>query len=146
MDSTNKKKAFTLIELMIVVAIIGILASIIVLNTWGAQDKAKDASIKSQMHQVENAAELMHVSNGDSYEGVCDPSDNTLSNTGELGLLEKSIMKNNGNLPVLCFESGNNKDFAAASPLVADKGKYWCLESAGATVEINGPITSATCQ
>ncbi len=139
-----KSRAFTLLELMVVVAIIGLMATIVLLNTWGQREKAKDANVKSYIHQVRNAAEFSYIRDNESYAMVCDGSDNTLSNSGDFRILEEAIMNENGNLPVKCFVSADGKDFAVSSPL--STGKHWCLESAGTTIEIDDAITSATCE
>ena len=139
------KKAFTLIELLVVIAIIGLLAAIVLVNVRGAKTKANDANIQSFIHQVRNAAEFYYIQNNESYVGVCD-AENTLSNSGDLGILESAIKKENGNQDVYCFVSAGGKDFAASSPLVARQGKYWCVESAGASIEMDFPITSARCE
>lgn len=46
------KKSFTLIETLIVIAIIGILATVIIIALVGARDKAKDAKRKAEVTQV----------------------------------------------------------------------------------------------
>ena len=61
------KKGFTLIELMIVVVIIGILAAIAIPNFISMQDRAKEGSVKSNMHTIQLAVEDYAVQNVGNY-------------------------------------------------------------------------------
>ena len=141
-----KKEGFTLIELLVVIAIIGLLSTIVLVNMRNSKAQAQDAHIQTSMHQVRNAAEIIYTQNNESYNLVCDEEDNTLSNSGELGLLEGAIKKDNGNKDVVCYESADKQNFAVASLMVYRKGKYWCVESAGFGVELDHQITSAKCE
>ena len=65
-----KKQAFTLIELLIVVAIIGILAAIAVPNFLNAQIRAKIARVEADLQAMKTAIEMYRLDNN-AYPDSC---------------------------------------------------------------------------
>ena len=63
----RNSKGFTLIELMIVVVIIGILAAIAIPNFISMQDRAREGSVKANMHTIQLAAEDFAVQSDGVY-------------------------------------------------------------------------------
>ncbi|SDC03609.1 MULTISPECIES: type II secretion system protein [unclassified Candidatus Frackibacter] len=60
----KREEGFTLIELMIVIAVLGILAGIAIPKFSGVQDKAKDANITSVAGTIRSAMEMYNAENG----------------------------------------------------------------------------------
>ena len=58
---TNKNAAFTLIEIMVVVIILGILAATIIPQFIGTTQDAKISAAKSQVAELESAVERFYV-------------------------------------------------------------------------------------
>jgi len=57
---TNERKGFTLIEILIVVAIIAILASIVLVGLGPTQQAGRDARRLSDLHETQNGLELYY--------------------------------------------------------------------------------------
>ena len=57
------EKGFTIIELLVVVAIIGLLASVVVLGLNDAQLKARDTQRLEQIQQISKALNIYYVNN-----------------------------------------------------------------------------------
>ncbi len=59
----NKKSGFTLIEVLIVVAIIGLLASIVLVGLGSFRARGRDARRVADLRQTQNALELFYTKN-----------------------------------------------------------------------------------
>lgn len=75
-----KHKGFTLIELMVVVVIIGILAAIAIPNFISMQRRAKEASVKNNMHTLQLAAEDFATLSEGVYAADCGQTVNLATN------------------------------------------------------------------
>jgi prepilin-type N-terminal cleavage/methylation domain-containing protein len=60
----NKRRGFTLIEILIVVAIIAILASVVLVGLGPTQSLGRDARRVSDLHEVQNGLELFYNKSG----------------------------------------------------------------------------------
>ena len=65
----RNSKGFTLIELMIVIAIIGILAAVAIPNFMSARDKARRTSAKQSLGAIRKAME-MYAADHDFYPSI----------------------------------------------------------------------------
>ena len=73
---SNKNKAFTLIEVLVVIAIMGVLASVILPYLMTGRNKAKIASIKVNLKSIAPQMEFYYFENGSSYSGINPTSPN----------------------------------------------------------------------
>jgi len=122
----RRKGSFTLIELLLVIAIIGLLASLISVAASQARKKGRDGAIIADLSQVRIEAAVI-LNNDDNYNNLCDAS-NTLNNANpNLDLIEKETQKYNGNQPVSCFTDGAS--YCIQTPLAT--GGFYCLDSIG---------------
>ena len=63
MNLKNKSKGFTLIEMLIVITIIALLASLILVGMGGARAKTRDSRRVADLHNMMNALELYYAKN-----------------------------------------------------------------------------------
>jgi general secretion pathway protein G len=81
MKQNSSRRAFTLIEMLIVVAIIGILASIVLIGLGPVQRQGRDARRQADLREVQNALELYYNKCG-HYPGTTDCA--TVAAAGEV--------------------------------------------------------------
>ncbi len=121
---TNRKsKGFTLIEMLIVIVVIAILALIVIPRLLGAGRKAKEATLKGDLHQLRNAIQQFEADCGDYPSSLDDlqtqPAAGTTGGTGvELdvdGWQGPYLRTPDGDLPEDPFTGAADWDYTAAT-------------------------------
>ncbi|MEZ6234489.1 MAG: prepilin-type N-terminal cleavage/methylation domain-containing protein [Phycisphaerales bacterium] len=69
------RKAFTLVEILIVVVILGILAAIVVPQFTNAANEARGGNIDTQESTIQNQLELYAARNNGNYPDLTDPAE-----------------------------------------------------------------------
>jgi prepilin-type N-terminal cleavage/methylation domain-containing protein len=67
----RKKKSFTLLELMIVVIVLGIIASFVIPGYFGVQRKAREREAKAMLGLILTKQKSLHLETG-QYTGCSD--------------------------------------------------------------------------
>ena len=128
----QKQKGFTIIELIVVIAIIAVLASIVLVNVTSYINKSKNAAIQGNLATLlTNGA--IYFDNNNAALGSAFTADTTgCSITGATYLAIKSAYNNTANLA--CKGSGATQAWCAySSTLVAGStaASTWCVDSSG---------------
>lgn len=133
----KKKKGFTLIELMAVIAIIAILAAVLVPTVSGYITRAKKTAVITQCRSVMNAIETYDATNGDT--SIVKDWNKTITQATASGgqleqllkeeLLEKSDYENIANAKLIDIKTINeNKDGDIINKISMDGSNFKSLK------------------
>lgn len=139
---------FGLIELLVVVAIIGILVSLLLVGTARSRLKGHDNAIRSSTGQLRIMAEQVYDSQGASYiNWRLHPSVQ-----GQVAQLLADIDEKYGNTTADVYPSSypgsyettirdsQRKDYCISAPLRSQPGSFYCVDATGVF-----KVTSAHC-
>lgn len=133
MKQTKLQLGFTLMELLIVIAIIGILISLGVVSYSSAQKAGRDSRRRSDMKAIQNAWEQYYADNSGSYPATCNFATLTTYLPGGIPADPKSGGTYSGTCTAssYCYcatiESGSGN--ATAANCTYGTGQYFCVSN-----------------
>jgi len=127
-SNRRRRRGFTLVEVLLVLAILGVIAAMVVPNLIGAQGKANDQAARNSISGLEQALKLYAVANGGSFpEGSREEVIGLLMNPGQdangkpvAAYLEKQPKDPWGQ--ALYYEWPNSKVANATKPAIWSSG------------------------
>lgn len=141
----KKQEGFTLIEMLVVVAVIGILSSVILTALGPAKEKAKDSRIIQEINQVRSLAETLYNGNYSTLETL--PKE--AINNSDLKALADDIALQGGELVIQ--KSTPPTNYVAYSKLNTTVGtsdnpqtNYYCIDSNGRSGFTTTDLTGKT--
>ena len=140
-------KGFTLIELILVIAIISILSGVILFSVSQYLSKGKDSNIKGNLAVLIPAGETFYnienAAHGDGYNGFCDPSQNSVINN-IISSMQKNLSPSpadcsSGLTPGVCCNVAPPyfDKWVACTREFADSSKAYCVDSRGMKEDIS---------
>ncbi len=133
----NRMRGFSLVELLITIAIIGILSSTVTVSLTSAKTKAVNATIQSSLKQIATiASDPDNLSNGDETALTC----GQIFTDPEITKLIEFIDTKNGETPgeqsSNCAKSNNEYNFIVLAPKYKNPDTYFCVDHTSSVLEI----------
>lgn len=139
-------KGLTLIEILIVLAVMAILVILILVGIRGAQIKARDNRIRSDVRQLRLLAEQVYDENGASYRNWrtrphgLETQIEVLLNDIQLnyGLEAEDYARYPNNFETVIRDS-QRKEFCISAPMRGDEDTYFCADATGVFKTVSEP-------
>ncbi|GAG27291.1 unnamed protein product [marine sediment metagenome] len=132
----NCKQAFTLVEILIVVIILGILAAIVIPQFTEASDDARESALRSDLQTMRSQLELYKAQHTGSYPGALTFVTDMTTKSGEYGPYVQTFPTN----PYNSLSDVTVEDGAA---LLGDGNTGWHFDSSTGRFSASDDATHA---
>lgn len=130
----RKEKGFTIIELIVVIAIIAVLSAILVPNVTSYIKKGDDSAIKQQVAQIRIAGTNFFSTNG-TYVGMCSPGTECYTARANIDKLKGKLFSFYPETNTYCI-----------SFTLSDGASKWCVDNTGYVGPIDNCDSLHSCQ
>ncbi|HJQ09372.1 MAG TPA: type II secretion system protein [Candidatus Saccharimonadales bacterium] len=107
MHSLNRQKGFTIVELLIVIVVIGILATLVIVTFTGIQQKARNTKRNTDINALQSHVEAFYAQNG-FYPSRTNMNDATWRSTNVKGLDPDALKDPKGSAQTLVATAAAN--------------------------------------
>ncbi len=124
----TNNKGFTLIEMLVVIAMIGLLSAVVLVALGPSRNKAKDTRIISDIQQIRSVAETRYNPTTNTYAITAVTACNADSGSTDINTALKDIDTNNGSACTINL-TANSNGYAVSAKTAS--GNNYCVDSTG---------------
>jgi len=152
------RRGFTMIELLVVTAIIGILTGIVLAALTNARNRSFDVAVKDNLGNIRTQAGIFHTNNGSYGKGLTIPGDCfNLADTNTMFVLDSLVRSmieaaedaNRGNAVRCTTDTDETADatlWSVESPLIEGGGALiWCVDTEGSGKVVSSSAVNGVC-
>ncbi len=152
----NIRRGFTLIELIVVIAIISILSAVVISNIGNARDRSANASVKANLNSLRAMIAIFYDANGNyGTAGVngCTSGGmfNSTSPNDISGAISEALQSSGHTGGIYCRSNTSTNQWAIAVPLRPLTGnnstqQAWCVDFRGISKQVTfGSFSTSQC-
>ena len=136
-NKLNNKKGFTLVELLVVVAIVAILSVTAYVALGGQTGKARDSRRKSDIAAIQNALELYYINNDSRYpNSLADLQAREMPNIPYDPWTNLDTPTTDDDFFYRYGVNGTNREYELATTLEGEDGNYKAYVVGNATTDV----------
>lgn len=117
----QRQSGFTIVELLIVIVVIGILATLVIVTFSGIQQKARDTKRQTDINAIDSTVEAYYASNG-NYPTLANMNDPTFRTANLKGFDPAALQDPKGSSQTLAATASTTQYGYVATPANCDNG------------------------